>query len=567
MRKLLILLLLSSPVFGQWAGNAPNAVQGFISQIIGATDWQITPPENVTSGNLEVACVTVNDPAGPVTYTATSSLGGSFSNTTPLWDATHQYETLMYYRLAPSSGSDTISFNIPAHKNYSIVFGEFKKITATTDGTASNTLTTTNQSVAATTTTTTDGDLIISCVGMNHSQAAASGTDQPIALASINSGAPAMLSMTQTGTHGAYTITDVAQNGDVIASPSYPTYLGLQSVAFKTAALAVTTTLLPNTDKVQTYGGCLQSVGSTGALTWTVGSGSLPTGISLSSAGCFSGVASGTTSSFVAHLVDAGTGTNADSGSLSLAVDNTPYGSPLVVQSQLTGFLPVTLPNVVAGNTVLIMMHGFDAHGTSGWLNADAGAANFISDSQGDTYRRACPIAGTANAPFVVYSAKIASNGTLTISFTKTSPGSSLTLIVEEVTGTQSILDCAGQGYVANNSASPFTVSSSVTTQVANDMLLAVTDSSFVLGGSWSMAFPAGYSSGPAGTGLCCYDFMAAATKQATTATSYSETTTVTDSAHYTGDSTTTMLIGLRPGIVTVNPVTFSGERPRRQIY
>jgi len=571
MKRWLLLAFLSTLAYGQYPGNAPTAVQGFITpDIIGAPDWQITPPEVVTSGNLEVVCVTVNDPAGPTTYTPVSALGTTFANTTPLWDSGHKYETLMYYGAAASTGTETVSFNIPHNKAYSLMFGEFRNISATTDGTGSQTQTTGPITSGTTSVTTTKhGDLIINCSGINAAAMAAgswtgpsstSGINQPIALGDINS-AEASLTFTQTGAEGSYSVTDTVQNQDNSGGTTFPSYMGMQSVAFKPSALAVTTTTLPNTDKVQTYGGCLQAVGGSGTYTWSVTVGSLPTGITLGSNGCFGGVASGATQTFTVQVLESGGSTTATK-SLTLTIDNTNYSNPQILQSQIGGFGPFTLTNVTSGNTGLLIIHGYNTHGRSGWLNADAGASNNIGDSFGDTWSRYCPVGGTSNAPLVIYSTKFASSGNVTINLNKTSPGSALTSFVAEITGTQNVLDCAGESYLNNQSSSPYSFSTSVTTQTANNLLLPATAIGYTLNGFWSVSFAAGYSPLVAGTSVCCYDYLAIGSKQATTAGSYTSTSTVS-SGTFKADSGVTQLLGLRMGILTT-PALTHGERHRR---
>lgn len=77
------------------------------------------------------------------------------------------------------------------------------------------------------------------------------------------------------------------------------------------AALAVTTTTLPDGTQGSAYSQSLSATGGTSPYTWSVVSGSLPTGLSLSSGGAITGTPSGTgLSSFTVRATDAASGTD-----------------------------------------------------------------------------------------------------------------------------------------------------------------------------------------------------------------------------------------------------------------
>jgi uncharacterized protein YjbI with pentapeptide repeats len=87
------------------------------------------------------------------------------------------------------------------------------------------------------------------------------------------------------------------------------------------AALAITTLAAPNAQLGQAYNLQLQAVGGSGSRTWSLASGALPSGLSLSSSGVISGIPSATgSSSFTVQVIDSGTPQQSDTRPLSITV-------------------------------------------------------------------------------------------------------------------------------------------------------------------------------------------------------------------------------------------------------
>lgn len=72
-------------------------------------------------------------------------------------------------------------------------------------------------------------------------------------------------------------------------------------------ALTIGTTTLPNAIEFSPYSQQLVAIGGTAPYTWSISAGSLPAGLTMSSAGLISGVSSVSGSfSFTAQVVDSG---------------------------------------------------------------------------------------------------------------------------------------------------------------------------------------------------------------------------------------------------------------------
>lgn len=120
--------------------------------------------------------------------------------------------------------------------------------------------------------------------------------------------------------------------------------------------LAITTTTLPNDLLNTAYSATLQATGGTGTLTWSLASGTLPTGLSLSGAGAITGTPTAAgTSSFKVQVTDSSTPAQTATQSLTLTIEQlsittTTLLNPMVGQSydqtlqyaQTDATLPVT---------------------------------------------------------------------------------------------------------------------------------------------------------------------------------------------------------------------------------
>ncbi len=165
---------------------------------------------------------------------------------------------------------------------------------------------------------------------------AENGTSSPPSLSSVSGSMSAgdTLAISANGT----TI-NLYHNGLLVLSATDSTYSsGKPGVAFYAAAgaqtsavtlwqgndtLAVATSSLPNGTVGTAYSQTLASSGGTAPYTWTVSSGSLPAGLSLSSGGVISGTpTTGGSSSFTVQVTD--TNSNTATGNLSITITASP---------------------------------------------------------------------------------------------------------------------------------------------------------------------------------------------------------------------------------------------------
>ena len=467
----------------------------------------------------------------------------------------------MYYRCAPSTGTETISWTgVPA--GFWSALSHFKNISCTVDvqGSTIQTGSVTNVSVGLTTTK--NGDLIVAMSGhVGNEGVIPHGTSTYPEQYALDQN-PIVMTFTQAGLAGSYTVQHDEQNAEIFAPAVNAIPMTMQAIAFQPSGIAVTTTAFANCDTTIAYKATLAAVGGSGSYTYSVNSGSLPAGTSLSSAGVITGTCTTPgTATFTIHVTDGST--SANNGSLTITTDSGTYSTPRIVQAAVGVSTASLASPVQSGNTGIAIVQGFDSDGGRGWVNAYQGSTNFVLDSQGNTYKRACPIIGSLNSAFQIFSAKFTGTAPPTFSWTKTSGGSPINVIFLEVSGTQNVIDCAGLAYASRESGSPYSVGTSYTTPVASEMLLAATAIGFVFNGSWSMSFSAGFGGGPA-VQSTVYGGIATGTQSVAGAGAYSETTTVT-SGVAVADTGGTLLIGLRPGLLSL-PAQPTGEKTRRPI-
>lgn len=107
------------------------------------------------------------------------------------------------------------------------------------------------------------------------------------------------------------------------------------SVLGVASPLSIVTTSLPNATQTVAYSQTLFATGGTPPYTWTLFSGSLPAGLTLSSAGLISGTVTGTTQTFTVRVTDAAP-TNVNQ-SLTITVNGAPSITTSSLPTGLTG--------------------------------------------------------------------------------------------------------------------------------------------------------------------------------------------------------------------------------------
>jgi hypothetical protein len=129
-------------------------------------------------------------------------------------------------------------------------------------------------------------------------------------------------------------------------------------VDVEVALLSVSTISLPGATTGMAYNQTLAVTGGRSPYTWSVISGALPTGLSLSSSGVISGTPTATvgTSSFTVQVVDANS--NIATASLSIAVSSLSFNTGATSDSggSQAGSVGITVPSGVLGGDVMLLM-------------------------------------------------------------------------------------------------------------------------------------------------------------------------------------------------------------------
>jgi len=150
-------------------------------------------------------------------------------------------------------------------------------------------------------------------------------------------------------------------------------------------AVSITTSTLPDATVNTAYSHNLSAAGGDSSYSWFLASGSLPTGLSLSSAGTISGTATATdTASFSVSTVSAG---DTATAALSLAVttvreNEIPFGGTLTGLSGGAGY-PIWTTEVPAGTSQLVVELGGSSSGTNGYMDLYVAQGSSIGTGYG----------------------------------------------------------------------------------------------------------------------------------------------------------------------------------------
>jgi hypothetical protein len=276
------------------------------------------------------------------------------------------------------------------------------------------------------------------------------------------------------GTAGSQTITDLIAGGTV-------TNFGMFVAAFKpSATIAIATTALADCGNGVLCVQQLRGVGGTAAYTWSTTAGSWPTGCSNASLNSSTGVISCTptangTFALTFQVTD---GTNTITKALSLTVGAT-LATP-AVNGQPISLNPVNNGGVLTINVqcpsdmVIFVLHGSDTHGTHGWVPPIDGANNNIS-TVGVTPLSVLPIGGSGNAAIQAYIfGPFSTFGSRAFNFNvSTSSAIALSGWALDISGVQPEVDFGvTAGAVDSNSSGTYSISSSYTSLVPNQLLL-----------------------------------------------------------------------------------------------
>ena len=471
LRQLTIALVLAASCLAQTNVNLPTIVDSITGEASNGGS-ATTISKYVTSGDMLVGLARGSLP------TITDTCSTSFSNVDFTYDETSigrggPYPVRMFYGVAACSGLDTVTGSVPLGSVNEWGLTELTSgLTFDASGITTAVLGTT---LTPTATSTVNGDIGIA--GFVNS---VDKNGQPITPSQIAYDMDAggdtnhLMAWANFGAAGSQSISYTP-----LQSPSFAGNFdgGAAIILFK-HALAVATTLLPNCDKTQACAMTLQAVGGTGSYTWTVQTGTLPTGLSLNaSTGAITGTVSGAVGNYpiVFRVTESGGGTHADSSGLFINVGAT-FGTPTIVQSAFSAPQASNLAyssNVSSGHTLLVLFKGTVRHGSEGFVLPQSGSGGGITDSLGTVWTRGAPINPAGTVPIVPYIGCATNSGPDTVTFTDNqSQGSGEAIALLELSSTQHVFDLGVFGTFFGRATSPFTITTPSYTIPVNNMAL-----------------------------------------------------------------------------------------------
>jgi hypothetical protein len=463
----------------QTQGNLPNVIDGAIDGIIGSLgNGVIKWPENIAIGDTLAMCNNTEQAGGP--FAISDTLGNSWTCTaptqTPAPGGTNGFVNICYTK-ATFAGTDTITYAFPGNDGV-MVGGRFSGLGAVDGsvgiGTLSGPGSGGTSTVATTQTTTVNNDLAISCGGdsiANSGVFLAPSTGEIIAHDSGN-GYP-VLSMSRTGTKGSQTVTYNTFNNSCGFGCTLTSF-ALQTLMFKpNTNISLADTVMPQAASGSAYSAQLHCIGGTAAQTYSVVTGTLPTGITLNTGtgALTSASVSGTTQTVGFQCAD---------GTITSATDRLPitvgaaFNTP-TIRSFVTNFNGVTgaVTGAVCGDMIHLLARGNDTHAEFGFVGAVSGSSNFITDTfSSPVQRMLLPIAGPPQTPIIDYAiGPLTQSGTdvITISNNQAASGGLPVSIIYDIANVQSVSD---QGALAETIMQNGTLSASFTSVVPNTLLL-----------------------------------------------------------------------------------------------
>lgn len=301
--------------------------------------------------------------------------------------------------------------------------------------------------------------------------------------------------------------------------------------------------------------------------TYTLASGSFPSGISLNtSTGAITGTTSTAGSSTLQFTCTDGTNTS-PTDTLTLQVSG--FGSIQQLATQHLGFNngggSFSFPTSGCGDVITVYSYGVDTHGGSGYLQTINGVNNYVKSSDGSPVQQYFLTAGTRQAPLVMWViGPLASSApTITVA-NSTSASSGLDAWASLIRGAQAVLDIPTPNSTlgtANGS-----ISASYTTVVPNEFLQVGT---FTIYNSNSFTLSAPFALDTSGNNAFdSYAFghsLVAGASTVTATTNISNSLSSNCSSFNFCDPWTTLVTAIRPGFdLACSNFAGSGEKPRR---
>jgi len=572
-KSLLIILLCASVASAQIQGNRPTVIDSQLDggAIIGGTQGVITWQENLALNDTITLCFnTQNDGS---TFSLASSPSESITQTSVTTTPAPQTGTnvwMAYFKTA-TPGAHTITLTETSGTGFYYMSGMRFSGLGSVDGAVATTTTGSTLGVPSTMstskTTTTNNDILVNCSGgapFGTHFNSPGNTEAPAHEGASSPSISSLITMYRAGTVNTYTPTENIFSD--VAFGSSATF-AMQTLAFTPSTILIADTAGPDGGNGVAYSAQLHCIGGTSTQTYSLFSGSLPTGLSLNTT---TGKITGTptvngTSSPQFKCTD---------GTVTSAAQTVPItigavlGVPTVRQINGTwsgdnGGTNFTF-NVNCGSIIMLFMRGSDTHGSDGFLSSFAGLNNYVKDSFNSPVRRSDTfIPGTTYWPVpVIIIGPVTQSGadTITMANNQASSNARPVSLAAEITG-GNVWD-AGSAVESLTATGSISLAPSYTTLVNNTMLLSMTD---IGQGSPSISSP--FSSIPTGADIEAvtqYSSAVIPTPQSVTAT-----TSVTG-ANSTFQQNIALLIPVRPALPVAGcPTIFvgTGEKIRRQVY
>ena len=524
------------------ADVCPNTV-AFGHMIAGCVAW-----EDACSGGI--ASVVVSDNLSPGTSYTMSSV---VSQTDPNFSS-QCLRAQIFYGTTGASGIPTLTSTpnistggVPG----TIQAGEFPGGLAADGSLSSTTSSTTLTSLTVSPTTTVNGDMGLACSNASKGAIGLTAISAPDFVAgSQNRGQiDQLLSASQFGASGSQSITHNTNGNRAWV---------MLGQAFKPTSQSIVTTQLPDAGNGTAYKAILEDIGGTGSPTWSVTSGTWPTGCSNASLNSSTGVISCTPTQTGSFLLSFSDGVATKTLGLKVGASlSTP-----TIASFTTGSVQHqwTLSSVQAGDTILLMGHMFDSGAFAGYIEPTSELSGLLGDI---TYTRICPYTGGGMSGLAIYTSVVTQSGSDTITFNKNGTGSPLNVLVADVRGGQPVIDCGVFTATNTFNTSVTMTTPNLTTLVANELLFA---QGVVFGGSASLSFSNPFTliaSGAAGLVNTPSNWGQA---MASTAGTYAVTDAGSSLDNTFGQDDYLNLIGIRPAIPFVQAL-FAGDKRIHRVH
>lgn len=542
--------------------NAPLLVDTYTAPHIGTPSAGVADfLEPVVTG--ELVGLAVNVAGSPGALTCSDGYGTTFSYTTTATtpvppDVTKITSVYFCYGASAGTGSETITVaGIGPTTPWAAMPFHYKNTSTTLCGTTQTATATGNPaSIATTFATNTNGCLLLSVSGQaNYYQDVVTGTYPDQMLSSYADAVPTTALLTQqfTGLTGNYTSTHV------ISQHTGAQRIAMVTIGFKPSlSIAITTTRLPDADTFSAYKACLGAVGGTAGYTFS--SSGTPAGLSFStSTGCYTSTATTPGVYTVSVSVTDGTVTSA-TVNLSLRVV-AQFTNPSIIASGTLGTPTITYQ---CGDLIVLAIQGADTHTGFGWTAAGNGSANYFSLG-GVRFTRLPVQQGVFSAPLVYYYARMTGAGSGLITYVTTSTGTPINTAYVQIRNGQELVDFLGASVYQPASTSPFTFAQSYASLVPNTLALLEVGTGNSFGGSLD-----GITFGSFATLVSPFatfsTTMAVADLALAAVTSSSENVTITVSGGFPviQDTTSNLMLGVRPSANTCPATTYQGEKRRR---